>query len=59
MVHGKLVLHFGENPSKFNMSVYTTGDHNIVGLITTWIQQLAAEARLAKLDQKFKHKFVD
>ncbi|KAF8236977.1 hypothetical protein L208DRAFT_1250070, partial [Tricholoma matsutake] len=48
-----------EHPSKFNMMVHTTGNPNFIGLITTQIQQLAAEARLSKLDQNFKCKFAD
>jgi hypothetical protein len=41
------------------MTAHTTGNPNFISLITTRIQQLAAEARLTKLDQKFKHNFAD
>jgi hypothetical protein len=59
LVHCELQLRFEQHPSKFNMTAYTTGDQNIVGLVTTRIHQLAAEERLAKLDQKFKKRFAD
>ena len=39
------------------MQAYTVGDLNIVGLIKTHIEQLAATSRLAKLDKKYKEKY--
>ena len=52
LVHCELLLHLEKRPSKFNMQVYTIGDHNIMGLIKTCIKQLAAGSWLTKLDKK-------
>ena len=41
------------------MQAYTVGDLNIVGLIKTHIEQLAAMSRLAKLDKKYKEKYAN
>ena len=41
------------------MQAYTVGDLNVVGLIKTHIEQLAATSRLSKLDKKYKEKYAD
>lgn len=41
------------------MIPHTIGNHNIIGSIKTCIEQLAAESRLKKLDEKLKMKYAD
>ena len=41
------------------MLPHTVSDHNIIDSIKTCIEQLAAESRLKKLDDKLKRKFTD
>jgi hypothetical protein len=57
LVHCELLVHFKERPSKFNMEAFTVGNRNIVGLITSHINELAAKSQLAKLDKKYKEKY--
>ena len=59
LLHCELLQHFEEHPHKFNMEKHSVIGPNILGLVTTRIQQLATQARLAKLDAKMKKKFVD
>jgi hypothetical protein len=59
LVHNDLLQHFLRNPKKFNMEKYSSCNPNIISLVNTRIQQLAAQARLKKLDQKFKKTFAD
>jgi len=41
------------------MQAYTVGDHNIMGLIKTCIEQLAADSWLTRLDKKYKEKYAN
>jgi hypothetical protein len=41
------------------MEVFTTGPTNIIGAIKSWIEQLAGEATLLKLDKKMKESYAD
>ena len=41
------------------MQAYTVGDHNIMGLIKTHIEQLVTDSQLAKLDKKYKEKYTN
>ena len=59
LVHCKLLLHFEEQPHKFNMQAHTIGDCNIISIIKMHIEQLATTHRLVKLDDKFKKKYAD
>ena len=41
------------------METHTTGDQNIIAVIKTCIDQLAAESQLSKLDPKLKTMYAD
>jgi len=58
-VHKELANLFTSKPERFNFDTYTIGDHDIISIIWTWIEQLAFQAHLDRLSTKFKKEFVD
>ena len=59
MVHKELTDLFATQPGHFDFSAHTLGDHNIIGMICTQIEQLAYQDRLNQLSSKFKQLFRD
>jgi len=59
MVHKELTDLFATQPGHFDFSAHTLGDHNIIGMICTQIEQLAYQDRLNQLSSKFKQLFSD
>jgi hypothetical protein len=58
-VYNELVNLFQENLLCFNFNANTTLSPDIIACIHTWIQQLAQQKILLKLDSKYKSSYKD
>ena len=58
-VHKELIDLFAAHPNRFDFSAHILGDHNIIGMIRTRIEQLAYQDWLNQLSAKFKQLYSD